>query len=78
MILLDTPPEVAQARKQDITFAEAVRQRGAYLQLVRSLPNGYVVDASGPLEQVATETEKIILDYLAERTARRLGLKGSR
>jgi len=78
VILLDTPPEVAQARKQDITFAEAARQRGAYLQLVRSLPNGYVVDASRPLEQVATETEKIILDYLAERTARRLGLKGSR
>jgi thymidylate kinase len=78
VIVLDALPEVLQARKQDVTFAETVRQREAYLKLVRRLPNGYVVDASRPLDEVATKTEWIILDYLAERTARRLGLKGSR
>ena len=76
VILLDAPPEVLQARKQDVTFEETVRQREAYLRLVRSLPNGHVVDASRPLDKVATETKWIILDYLAERTARRLGLEG--
>jgi len=78
VILLDAPPEVLQARKQDVTFEEAVRQREAYLRLVRSLPNGYVVDASRPLDNVANEIEWIILDYMAERTAHRLGLKGNR
>jgi thymidylate kinase len=78
VILLDAPPEVLQARKKDVPFEETVRQREAYLRLVRSLPNGYVVDASRPLDNVATEIEWIILDYMAERTARRLGLKGNR
>jgi thymidylate kinase len=78
VILLDAPPEVLQARKQDVTFEETVRQREAYLRLVHSLPNGHVVDASRPIDNVATEIEWIILDYLAERTARRLGLKGNR
>jgi len=78
VILLDAPPEVLQARKKDVPFEETVRQREAYLRLVRSLPNGYAVDASRPLDNVATEIEWIILDYMAERTARRLGLKGNR
>jgi len=78
VILLDAPPEVLQARKQDVTFEETVRQREAYLRLVHSLPNGHVVDASRPLDNVLTETKWIILDYMAERTAHRLGLKGNR
>lgn len=77
VILLDAPPAVLQARKQDVTFEETARQREAYLRLVHSLPNGHVVDASRPIDNVATEIEWIILDYLAERTARRLGLKGN-
>jgi thymidylate kinase len=77
-ILLDAPPQVLHARKQDVAYAETIRQREAYLQLVRRMPNGYVVDASRPLNDVVTETKWIILDCMAERTARRLGIKGNR
>jgi thymidylate kinase len=77
-ILLDAPPQVLQARKQDVAYEETIRQRDAYLKLVRRMSNGYVVDASRPLHHVVTETEWIILDYMAERTARRLGLERNR
>jgi thymidylate kinase len=71
VILLDAPPEVLYARKQDATFAEVRRYREAYLDLVRGLSNGHIIDASKPLNEVIAEAEQIILDYLAERTARR-------
>jgi thymidylate kinase len=61
-------------RKQEVSFEEAARQREEYLKLVRNLPRGYIVDASKPLEEVVARVEEIILDYMAERTARRLGL----
>jgi thymidylate kinase len=77
-ILLDAPPQVLQARKQDVTYEESIRQRDAYLKLMRRMSSAYVVDASRPLDQVVTETEWIILDYMAERTARRLGLERNR
>ncbi|KKK82883.1 hypothetical protein LCGC14_2798930, partial [marine sediment metagenome] len=40
-ILLDAPAEVLYARKKEVAFEEVVRQRDAYLNLVRSLSNGY-------------------------------------
>ena len=73
VILLDAPAKVLQSRKQEVTFAETVRQRQAYLDLVTGLSNGHVVDASQPLETVVTAANTVILDYLAERTAARLG-----
>jgi thymidylate kinase len=78
VILLDAPPQVLQARKRDVTYAETIRQRDAYLKLVHRMSNGYVVDASRPLDEVVTETEWVILDYMAERTARRLGIERNR
>jgi thymidylate kinase len=71
VILLDAPPEVLYARKQEATPAEVSRQREAYLDVVRGLANGHVVDASQPLDKVVAETEQIILDHLAERAALR-------
>ncbi|MEW6447670.1 MAG: thymidylate kinase-like protein [Bacillota bacterium] len=76
VILLDAPPGVLQRRKQEVSFEETARQREAYLELVQNLPNGYVVDASKPLDEVIAEVQRIILNYMAERTARRLRLKG--
>lgn len=74
VILLDAPAEVLQARKQEVTLDETVRQRRAYLKLVRSLPNGHVVDASHPLEDAVADVETIIIDYLVKRTAKRSGM----
>jgi thymidylate kinase len=78
VILLDAPPEVLYARKQEFPFAEARRQREAYLDLVKGLSNGYVIDASKPLDQVVAEAEQVILEYLARRTARRFGCSNAR
>jgi len=74
IILLDAPPEVLRARKQELPLEEVTRQREAYLELVKKLPNGRVVDTSRPLDEAVAEAERIILDYMAERTARRMGL----
>ncbi|GAA6744353.1 hypothetical protein Thermus71206_21970 [Thermus antranikianii] len=74
-IILDLPAELAHARKPEVPLEEARRLRERYLELARSLPNAHVVDASKPLEEVVTEVERIILDYMSARTLRRLGLK---
>ena len=71
-ILLDAPAEVLQARKQEVSFEETARQRDEYLKLIDNLPNGYVVDASMPIDSVVKNIEKITLDHLKKRTANRL------
>jgi thymidylate kinase len=76
VILLDAPPEVLHARKREVSFEETTRQREAYLELVHQLPNGHVVDASKPVHEVVADAERIILDHVAARTARRLKSRG--
>jgi len=71
VILLDAPPEVLQSRKQEVAFEDSVRAREAYLRVVEALPNGRVVDGSKPLDEVVSEVEDIILDYMEERVSRR-------
>ncbi len=73
-ILLDAPPEVLHARKQEVSFEEVARQREAYLRLVQGMNNSVVVDASQPLDDVVRKVNMRILDLMAARTARRLGL----
>jgi len=72
IVLLDAPPEVLQARKQEVPFEESARQREAYRSLVRSMENGHVVDSTRPLEQVVGDVSDIILGSLSARIARRL------
>lgn len=73
-ILLDAPAEVLQSRKQEVPANETARQREAYLRLVQGMNNSVVVDASQPLDDVVREVNMRILDLMAARTARRLGL----
>lgn len=75
VILLDAPPEVLQARKQEVPFEETTRQRTAYLALVRSMRNGEIVDAARPLEEVVDDVSERILRQLTMRIGRRLGLE---
>ena len=74
VMLLDAPAEVLHARKQEVSLEETVRQREAYLDLVKRLPNGHVVDASKPVQEVVNDAERIVLGHLAARAARRLKL----
>ncbi len=75
VILLDAPPEVMQARKQEVAFLETARQREAYRSLVGSMSYGRVVDVSRPLDQVTHNVDDIILQQQSARVARRLGLQ---
>jgi thymidylate kinase len=72
VILLDAPAEVIQARKPELPFEETARQREAYLEVVEGLFNAHVVDTSQPLDAAVEEAERIILEYMAQRTAQRL------
>ncbi|HVL23782.1 MAG TPA: hypothetical protein VM450_06835 [Thermomicrobiales bacterium] len=74
VILLDAPTEVLQARKREVPPEETARQREAYRALVTRLPNGHIVDANQPIEQVVSDVNEIIVCHLAARTARRLGV----
>jgi len=74
VILLDAPPGVIQARKQEVPFEETARQREAYLSLIETMKDGHVVDAARPLERVISDVNDIILRHLAARIARRSGL----
>jgi thymidylate kinase len=75
IILLDAPPGVVQARKQEVPFEETARQREAYLSLVGTMRNGHVVDAARPLDHVVGAVNDIILRHLAARITRRLELE---
>ncbi len=70
VVLLDAPPEILQARKREVPFEVTARQRDAYLALIRTLPNGRVVDASMSRARVADADSEIILRWVAERERR--------
>jgi thymidylate kinase len=71
IVLLDAPPEVLQARKQEVPFDETARQRNAYVSMVAGLENGHLVNAAQPFEHVVNDVGGIILRLLASRIARR-------
>ena len=71
IVLLDAPTEILQARKQEVPFEVTARQREAYLALVRTLPNGRIVDANSPPERVANAVSEAILKWTVERIVRR-------
>ncbi|HOX56956.1 MAG TPA: hypothetical protein P5205_12215 [Candidatus Paceibacterota bacterium] len=68
VVLLDAPAEVLQRRKQEVALAETERQRLAYRKLVQGLPNGHVLDADRPPDKVAADLNRMILDFMAQRT----------
>jgi thymidylate kinase len=74
VILLDAPPEVLRARKQEVPMDEVVRQRTAYLELARTLRSVVVVNAGQPPEHVIHDAVTAIMDHLGRRTNRRLGI----
>ena len=72
VILLDAPPEVLQQRKQEVPFAETARQCRDYRQLVAMLPQGHIIAADRPFDEVVRAADDLILRTLAARLARRL------
>jgi thymidylate kinase len=76
VILLHAPVEIIRARKQEVPNDELIRQMSVYKELLRRMPNGYVVDSSRPLSEVVATVEEIILAYMSARTEKRLRLSG--
>jgi thymidylate kinase len=74
VFILDAPPEIIQARKQEVPFAESARQRAAYLDLVPCLRAAHVLDATQPLDRVVADVIRIVLARLEARAAVRLDL----
>jgi len=70
VFLLDAPVEVLRRRKQEVPESETRRQREAYLNLIQSLPNGIVIDASQPPECVAGDICGKVLERMAAQIAR--------
>jgi thymidylate kinase len=75
VILLDAPAEVLHQRKPELSLDETKRQRQAYLQLVHRLPNGILIDASRPADQVAHEISRSVLEFMAQRLGCEPGIK---
>lgn len=74
VILLDVRTETIRMRKREAPFEEIVRQRNAYRALMKDLANGVILDASRPIETVAADVTRAVLEHLAARTAKRLNL----
>lgn len=72
VILLDAPPEVLRARKQEVPAAEVARQRAGYLDLARTLPSAVVINAAQTADDVIHDVVAAIMDHLGRRTAKRL------
>jgi thymidylate kinase len=70
-IFLDAPVDCLQGRKQEVSRAEGLRQRDAYLQLAASLPDAKVVDVSRPLTDVVNEVRSLIAEHMSARSATR-------
>jgi thymidylate kinase len=73
-ILLDAPAEVLYARKPEDDVEVLDQRRREYFAFQAVTPGLAVVDASRPVEEVAREVERLILEF--ERTRRGLGVEG--
>jgi thymidylate kinase len=71
VLLLDAPAEVLQSRKQEVEVAETQRQREAYLDMIKTLPNGHVINAAQSPQDVVREIKRVILEFKARRAERR-------
>ena len=55
IFLLDAPVPVLRERKQELSVERAETLRTAYLQLLRTLPNGRVINAAQPVNRVVSD-----------------------
>ena len=78
IILLDADPKIIWERKKEVALEETIRQRDGYRALIEPLKISRIVVASQPIETVVGEVDRIVLDLLAARVARRFGWEATR
>lgn len=74
VFILDAPPDVLQARKQEVPLAESARQREAYRALASEFRRVVVIDAARPLAEVSADVLGHVAAFMEQRTAKRLRL----
>jgi thymidylate kinase len=70
-VLLNAPPAVLQARKQEVAPEETARQCEAYLSFIRKQRNHAVIDATQPLDKVIADVEQAVMRTVIERKENR-------
>lgn len=78
VVVLDAPPEVVRARKQEVTVEESRRQNAAYRRLAADLPGARLVDATAPPEQVLKAVLTMVREKAETMTAARVAASGRR
>ncbi len=70
-LVLDTPPEVALARKRETEYEDAARLRARYLERALRDRRFHVLDAAQPAQEVAANATAELISFLSTRFARR-------
>ncbi len=76
-LVLDAPADVIQRRKQEVPPEETQRQLNEYRGLLKGLKHGHLVNAAQDIQAVTAQANGIIINHMAQRTARRMGLAAS-
>ena len=66
-VLLDAPVAVIQRRKAEVSHAETLRQRAAYLAMFQLLPDKLIVNADRPVDEVARHVATAVFLLLTSR-----------
>ena len=74
LVYLDVEPEEIEKRKQELLNNELKRQVSEFRKLKLKIPNFYVVDNNGPMDQAIQEIGFIILQYKEQSTKKTLKL----
>ena len=60
VLFLDADEDTLLARKQEVERVVLSHLRKKYIDLMGSMPNGFVIDATRPVEEVVAETWKLV------------------
>lgn len=72
-IILDAPPDVLYARKQEVPLPELAQQREKLNAFHSNRKNSIRIDASQPVDMVCENAGRAILEYMESRVKRRFG-----
>jgi hypothetical protein len=67
VVLLDASPDDVLATEHEPDLKEARKMREKFLEVVRGLPNGHIVDCSVPVETAARTLIHLLLDITKQR-----------
>ncbi len=77
-LVLDSPSEVLQRRKTEVSPEASERQNNAYRKFAESLPDGGLVNTDRPLSEVRARVNRLMMHWLAESADVRISGRGVR